>query len=272
MNKKLIYVNSMAIAILAAIATLYGLIGKGLYIHDSVSITAQMMGQDLVTLIIVVPILIGSLYLISKDSLRGQLIWMGTLFYFIYSYASMSFLASYNPFFLVYVAIFSLSLYTFLWQLVSLDIKNVKNNFADGKINKITAAFLVVMGIMLAFMWLKMILESLITGNAPVSLENYTTLVIQALDLGIVVPAAILTGYLLIRKNAWGYSLASIFLIKVSLLGMAILSMIIFMVQRGVTVVLGQILFFTLVTVFGILIAVLFYNKISGKISNQMQV
>lgn len=266
MNKKLIYINSLAIAILAVFATVYGLFGTDLYIHDSISIVAQMMGQDLITLIVVVPLLLGSLYLISKNSLRGQLIWMGSLFYFIYSYASMSFLASYNQLFLVYVAIFSLALYTFLWQLVTLDVKNVKNNFTDGSINNVCAAFLIIMGIMLAFMWLKMILESIITGNAPISLENYTTLVIQALDLGIIIPAAILTGYLLINKNAWGYALASIFLIKVSLLGTAILSMILFMLQRGVSVVLGQIVFFVLVTILGILIAAAFYNKINGEI------
>lgn len=266
MNKKIIYINSIAIAILAIIATISGLLVKGTYINDTISTVAQMMGQDLVTLVIGVPILLGSLYLISQNSLRGRLIWMGTVFYFLYTYASMSFLASYNQLFLVYVALFGLSLYTFLGELVSVDIKNVKDSFTPGKINKITAAFLVIMGLMLAMMWLKMILESLLTGNAPLALENSTTLVIQALDLGVVVPAALLTGYLLIRERAWGYVLASVFLIKVSLLGTAIVSMILFMAQNGVDVALGQVIFFVLVTISGILISGVFYSRINGKI------
>jgi hypothetical protein len=112
-----------------------------------------------------------------------------------------------------------------------------------------------------------MILESVLTGNAPAALENSTTLVIQALDLGVVVPAALLTGYLLINERAWGYALASVFLIKVSLLGTAIVSMILFMAQNGVDVAMGQVLFFVLVTISGILISAVFYSRINGKIS-----
>ncbi len=268
MEKKIIYFNSIIMAVLAVIANLSGLLWKELYQKDTVSITAQMMGQDMVTLLIVVPLLLLSLYLIYRDSLKGRLIWMGTIFYFLYTYASMSFAASFNQLFLVYVAIFSLSLYTFLGELISLDVQQVKENFAPGKISKITASFLIIMALLLAAMWLSMIVDYLVTGVYPAALENmYTTLVIQALDLAIVVPAALLTGYLLLKDHEWGYALASIFLIKVSLLGTAILSMIWFMAARGVDVAMGQVMFFVVVTLGGILIALAFYNNINGTLS-----
>lgn len=264
MDKKIIYTNSIAIAILASIATLAGLFWKGLYQHDTISGAAQMMGQDLVTLVICIPILLGTLYLIRKNSLRGQLIWMGTIFYFLYSYASMAFLTSYNQLFLVYVTIFSISLYTLLGELINLDIKSIKKSFTPGRINKIAAVFLGIIGLMLAGMWLKMIIGSLLTGVAPSTLETYTTLVIQALDLGVVVPAAVITGILLFKGKKWGYALASILLIKISLLGTAILSMIYFMAQNGVKIEIGQAMFFIVVTVLGIIITVAFYSRIKG--------
>ncbi|MGB9937314.1 MAG: hypothetical protein ACPK7O_06300 [Methanobacterium sp.] len=264
MNKKIIYANSTTIAFLALIAAICGLFWKGLYKGDTISGAAQMMGQDLITLIIAIPVLLISLYLISRDSLRGRLIWMGTIFYFLYSYASMSFLTSYNQFFLVYVAIFSISLYTLLGEMFSMDIKAVKRSFSEGIIEKIAAVFLVIMGLMLALMWLKMIFDSLFTGIIPPALESYTTLVIQALDLGIVVPAAVITGVFLFKGKEWGYVLASIFLIKASLLGTAILSMIYFMALNGVSTELGQAMFFIVVTVLGIIISVIFYSRISG--------
>ena len=68
MDKKIIYINSIVIGLLAVIATLSGLFWRGLYKNDTVSITAQMMGQDLISLVICVPIQVLSLYLISKDS------------------------------------------------------------------------------------------------------------------------------------------------------------------------------------------------------------
>ena len=267
MDKKIIYTNSIFIAFLALIAALSGLFWKGLYKHDTVSGAAQMMGQDLITLVICVPVLLGSLYLVSRDSLRGRLIWMGTIFYFMYSYASMAFLTSYNPLFLVYVALFSLSLFTLLGELISMDIKTIKKSFSPGAINKIAAVFLVIIGLMLAAMWLKMIVDSLLTGIPPSVLESYTTLVIQALDLGVVVPAAVITGVLLFKGKEWGYALASIFLIKASLLGTAILSMIYFMAQNGVKIELGQAMFFIIVTILGIIISVAFYSKIIDPIN-----
>ncbi|MBI5681317.1 MAG: hypothetical protein HZC47_10515 [Methanobacterium sp.] len=268
MDKKIIYINSITIAILAIIATLSGLFWKNLYKNDTVSITAQMMGQDLISLIICVPILLLSLYLVYKDSLRGYLLWMGTIFYFLYSYVSMSFLASYNQLFLVYVAIFSISLYTFVYGLMSLDVKAIKNSFASGTIIKIAGIFTIFMAAMLAFMWLSMIIESLITGLAPASLENYTTMGIQALDLGVLVPAAMIAGIMLLKGKAWGYALMSILIVKISLLGTAILSMIYFMIQNGVNVVWGQAMFFVIATIGGIVIALGFYNKIKGSLKD----
>ncbi len=267
MDKKIIYTNSIIIAILAIIATTSGLFWNGLYKNDTVSIVAQMMGQDLITLTVGVPLILVSIYLVSKGSLRGRLIWMGTLFYFLYSYASMSFLTSFNQLFLVYVAIFSISLYTFLGELVSIDISNIKKSFNPGLTSKIAAAFLLTVGLMLAAMWLKMIVDSLLTGTVPTALESYTTLVIQALDLGIIVPAAILSGYLLLKNKAWGFVMASIFLIKASLIGTAITSMILFMTMNGVSVAMAQILFFVVITLVGVVVAAAFYRKINGEVT-----
>ncbi|MEL7670609.1 hypothetical protein [Methanobacterium sp.] len=264
MDKKVVYINSIFIAVLAGIATLSGLFWKGLYKHETISMAAQAMGQDLITLIIGIPILMGSLYLIQKNSLKGNLIWMGTLFYFLYSYASMSFLASYNQLFLVYVALFSLSLYTFIYGLLSLNVKTIKESITPGKTSKIAGAFLIFSGAMIALMWVKMIVDSLLTGIAPAALESYTTLVIQALDIGVVFPATLLAGILILKGKSWGYALVSLLLIKASLMGTAILSMIFFMAQNGVSPATGQVIFFAIITVAGILISILFYNRINN--------
>ena len=262
MDKKIVYINSIFIAILAGIATLSGLFWKGLYKHDTISMAAQAMGQDLITLVIGIPILLGSLYLIRKNSLRGNLIWMGTIFYFLYSYASMSFLASYNQLFLVYVVLFSLSLYTFAYGLSSLNVKTIKKSISPGKTSKIASIFLIFSGAMLALMWIKMIVDSLLTGIAPAALESYTTLVVQALDIGVIFPATLIGGILILKGKEWGYALVSILLIKASLLGTAIISMIFFMAQNGVSPAFGQAMFFAIITVAGILISIAFYNKI----------
>ncbi|HNR25544.1 MAG TPA: hypothetical protein PKI66_02385, partial [Methanobacteriaceae archaeon] len=68
MNCKIIYTNSLFIALLSAIAALSGLFRKGLYSQETVSMGAQAMGQDLVTLLVAIPLLLLSVYLIHKKS------------------------------------------------------------------------------------------------------------------------------------------------------------------------------------------------------------
>ncbi len=268
MNKKIEYINSIIIALLAVLATLSGLFWKGLYSNDTISITAQMMGQDMITLIIGIPLLLASLFLIKKGSLRGKLIWMGTIFYFLYTYASMSFAASYNSLFLIYVSLFSISLYTFLYGMLSLNTASIKDSIIPGKTTKIAGLFLIFSGAILALMWTKMIIDSIFVGAAPTALENYTTLVIQSLDIGVVFPVTLIAGILILKNNEWGYTLVPILLIKATLLGTAILSMIYFMAQNGVEIAIAQAIFFIIVTLVGITISVTFYMKIKEKKAN----
>lgn len=61
-------------------------------------------------------------------------------------------------------------------------------------------------------------------------------MVIQALDLGVIVPTSIITATLLLQKRPWGYTLSSVVLLKILTMGSALVSMIIVQILFGVTV------------------------------------
>ena len=111
------------------------------------------MGNDLVTLVLCVPLLLVSAYFAAKGSLRGRLVWTALVFYFVYVYGMMSFESAYNQLFLVYVATFSLSLYTFAASLLTLDVNRVKESLVNAPV-KLTAGFMFLIGIMISLMWL----------------------------------------------------------------------------------------------------------------------
>lgn len=263
MDNKIIMIISALIAVLAVIAAGSGLFGNGLYKNDTVSGAAQEQGNDLVTLVLCVPLLLVSAYYAANGSLRGRLIWTGTVFFFLYTYASMCFLTAYNQLFLVYVAIFSLSLYTFAYSVLTLDVNQVKQSLAHAPVN-VTAAFMFLICIAVGLMWLAMIVPPLMAGERPAALETYTTLVIQALDLGVIVPLAAITGTLLLKREAWGYTLASLVLIKGLTLGTGILSMVLFMALNGVEVVIPQVIMFIVLTTCALALAVVFYGKMKA--------
>jgi hypothetical protein len=212
--------------------------GQGLYYFDTVSMAAQTQGNDLVTLVLGVPLLIVSAYLAWHGSLRGQLLLTGTLGFILYTHMSMACLAAYNFLFLGYVALFTLSLYAFIFSLMSFDLRQLPQRFSARLPRGWIATFLFIEGGFLLIAWLGRILRPLMAGQDPV-LENTTSLVIQFMDLSLIVPAAFLSGVLLLKEKAWGYLLSAVVLLKGVTLSLAVSAMAINMARRGVPESLG---------------------------------
>lgn len=198
--------------------------GHGLYFYDTVSSAAQQQGNDIVTLVVGLPLLAISTWLALRGSLRGQLLLSGTLGFFLYTYMSMSFLTAYNKLFLVYVTIMSLSLIAFILSLMSYDIPALPRHFSDRLPRKRIAGLLMAGGAFLLLAWLGRIAPTVLQDQvAP--LENTTTMVIQALDLGLIVPLVFISAVLLLRRSAWGYLLASVSVMKIITMGLAVSTM-----------------------------------------------
>lgn len=228
--------------------------GHGLYAYDTVSSVAQMQANDLITLTVGLPLLVIATWLAFRGSLRGRLLLAGTLGFFLYTYMSMSMLASYNALFLVYVALFALSLYALILSLMAIDVPSLPGHFSPGLPHRWIAGVLFAMGGFLVIAWLGRIGGPLLQGQAPV-LENTTTLVIQAMDLALIAPLAFLAAILLLRRAAWGYLLASLAVLKGLTLGLAVSTMAINMSLRGVPDSLGILIPFLILTVLTVITA-----------------
>ena len=169
--------------------TLYG---KGLYARNSVSSAVQAIAQDMVTLILIVPGMIAALLMIRKESMIGKFLLTGLFGYMLYTYMSYAFLMYYNDIFLLYVANMTLSFYGFvLCVMMLLDEINLERLKSDMP-TKGLRIFLFVSGVMIFFMWIGRIVPTIGKDTAPVGLDNCTSLVIQAMDLGIIVKAVTL--------------------------------------------------------------------------------
>jgi len=224
--------------------------GQGLYQNDSVAVAAQGIAQDIVTLVLGVPLLLIALYLSLKGSLRGRLLLTGTLGYFLYTYISYVFLWMYNPMFLIYVILMSGSFFAFTLSIMSIDVQNLKEAFNEKLPVKFLGGFQIFLAVALCLMWMGRIVPSITSGSIPVGLEHYTTLVIQGLDLGFIVPAATLSGILLIRKKTYGYLLSSIVIMKGFTMGAALTAMIIGQYLAGVKMGIAEIIIFPLFSLF----------------------
>ncbi len=235
--------------------------GHGLYYWDTVSSAAQMQANDLVTLVLGLPLLAVSFWLTLRGSLRGRLLLAGTLGFILYTYITMCFGAAYNQFFLVYVALFSLSLFAFVLVMMSFDVSSLPAHFSDKLPRGWIAALLFFAGGFLLLAWLGRVATTFAPGAVP-ALENTTSMFIQAMDLGIIVPVCILSGILLLRRHPWGYLLASVGMLKFFTLGIAVSMMGLNMARVGVPVSVVELVIFPTIALANALMTVVLLRNI----------
>lgn len=210
------------------------LYNKGLYARDSISMASQAVAQDMVTIIMGIPLLIVSLILVNKGNKKGMFLLSGTICYFLYTYTSYSFLMIYNHFYLIYLLLMIFSFYAFILCIYTLSRNKINEVFSERFSIKALSRFLWFIGAMLSFAWFGRIIPTLFNDLAPEGLEHYSTLAIQTLDLGFVIPACFVFGILLRKKNEWGYWLSVVLLIKGMTMTAAVSAMTILMRINGV--------------------------------------
>ncbi len=234
---------------------------RGLYYWDTVSSAAQMQGNDMVTLAVGLPLLAVSFWLARRGSLRGQLLLSGTLGFFLYTYMSMCFGTAYNKFFLVYVALFGLSLFAFIFSLLSIDLPALPVRFSPRLPRRAIATSFFVVAAFLMLAWLGRIAPTVLQDQQP-PLENVTSLMIQAMDLALIVPLCLMAGRWLLRGSPAGYLLASVALMKFLTMGLAVSLMGFNMARAGVAVGVVELGIFPAITLVNAVLAVVLLKNI----------
>lgn len=256
---------SVAIALLALVAaslglfwqdgsspglftTVYGqtvsLYGQGLYRYDTVFSGAGGRGTDAVTLLLGIPLLLIALWRYRQGSLRGTLLLVGVLFYFLYVYAGFALgTVTFNPLFLLYVGLFSASFFAFVLAFTTINLRHLAGHFSPHFPRRAPAIFMIVSGLFTLVIWLSPLLIGLGQGQPPETLGTYYTgRVTDALDLAIIAPSALIAAGLILRHAPLGYLMAlSLLMLEMMLLPL-IVAQTAFQVAAGVSFAAGEIL------------------------------
>lgn len=212
--------------------------GKGIYQHMSADVAIQGIAQDYITLFVGVPLLIISLIGYRNNSVRAHFLLAGTLGYFLVTYLFYITMGMYNVLFLAYAALLGLSFFGFFITLKQLNRLNIPELFSEKTPHRFVGWLLIVNPLMIAVLWLGVILPPLFSGTIyPDELNHYTTLIVQGLDLGLLLPACFVTGVLLLRRKSSGYLYGTTYSIFLSVLMTALTAKIVAMAINGVNVI-----------------------------------
>lgn len=278
-NKKSISLLSIAIMILAMVAASTGIFssdgpgpysietvrgetvtvyGTGLYKHMSQDVAPQGIAQDYVTLFVGIPLLLLSLLWARKGSLKGRYLLAGTLGYFLVTYLFYLVMGMYNLMFLAYAALLGTSFFALAQTLFTFDVDDLASGFRESTPVKWTGGFLIFQTVAIGIMWLGIVVPPLLDGSViPKQVEHYTTLIVQGLDLGLLLPLAFVSGWLFWKQRPFGYLLAPVYLVFLSILMTALTAKVIAMGMLGQQVMPAIIIipFFGLISI-GCVIAI----------------
>lgn len=184
-------------------ASLGGLFMGGLY-RDNTWSTAAHRGTDLATLVIAVPSLVAAVLLARRGSDRARLVWLGVLACNVYNHAFYLFGTAFNDFFLLYVALESLSLIAVISAAPPL--LTMHRNIGPVR-RRLVAGYMAVVGMMFAAMWVIQVVRFVATGTVPkvITDSGIRTSIVFSLDLTLIVPALLIGAVLLWRGHPAGW-------------------------------------------------------------------
>lgn len=188
--------------------------GAGLFgtnIYDAFSpekYVQESRGQDLITLVLGIPLLVLAIIGVRRERAWGFPLWTGVLAYELYVYGIYTIGGIYNSFFLLYAAVASLSLYTMIGLISSVDKSWFQQSVKDSMPRRWIAGFFFIIVGVFGMIWIGQVINTIKTG-VPDSGH-----LIFVFDLMIVLPAFTITAIRLFQKNPIGDLLAGMLLIK----------------------------------------------------------
>lgn len=206
-----------ATAVLALSAALAGLVVDGVY--TGARSTAEILrGDDVVTAVLVAPLLVTAAAWARRGSLLGRLVTAGLLADLVYSYAFYVFGTGFNDLFLLHVAVFSTSLTALVLVVAGIDVAAAAERFRAVRHRREVAVTLGILAVSLAGMWISAAVANAVNGSVPEGSRLVETTAIVhlslVLDLAVQVPLYGAAAVLIWQQNVWGYVAAFVALVS----------------------------------------------------------
>jgi hypothetical protein len=208
--------------------------GNGIYAYDSFLKAPILIGTDICILFVLVPLFIWTLYCdMKQESNKSKLKLMSVYGAVLYYASSISFGVTFNKFHLLYIALFSITLFGMFSTMRKIKIEEI--NF---KLTRGISAFLIITGIALVVAWLPDIIPTIISGNTLSLIEVYTTEITYVLDMGIIGPLCIVCLILLKRKDKLGVVILAVLLKTCIIVAIMMITQTICQIESGYEIVL----------------------------------
>lgn len=203
------------VTMLMALASGIGLLAPRVY-RDNALVRAAWFGNDVVTLVVAVPLLGVAAWRLRHGEPRDHLIGLGLLAYALYNYAFYAFGAAFNALYLVYVGILVGATLGLIAGLTSAPVTAIASRVGAPPGHRGVGLLIGSIAGVLGAFWIAQAMWSAMTGDVPamVAAVGHPTNVTGVLDLWLVVTFGLWGGLWLRSGRPWGYVIAVTWTIK----------------------------------------------------------
>jgi len=203
----------MVVVLLMAGSTI-SLFTPQFYKTETLNWKIQSIGQDLINLILIVPVLI---ICITFDSVGNKLIpkiLAGTHLYLVYTFIIYCFNIHFNSLFLLYVAVLGLSFYSALNFLYRIIKENETSTSPPETTTRYCGIYFIVISVLFFITWMSRIVPPVVNAVTPgdLAVTGLFTNPVHVLDLAIFLPAFFMVGVSLLKRNPVSINLAPVLL------------------------------------------------------------
>ena len=191
---------------LMIIQSVVGLCVPGTYAKDGAWGRAVWLGNDVVNLVLFVPLLSIAIVLAKRGTDKGKIFWLGIQALVTYDYMYYPLAVAYDRFFLLYLAILGVSLYSLVFGLTRLDLATYARHL-PGKRGRVAATGLMLaFALVLSLLWIGLSVHYLLTGE----LKLAVTPMVSTFDLLLIVTPVVLSAIWLLKGQARGYAVLTV--------------------------------------------------------------
>lgn len=192
-------ISSLLVAILMTAASAAGLQYSAI-VYPTEELAQTFLSNDVVNLLIGLPILLGSMWLTWRGKWIGLLCWPGALFFVTYNYIAYVFAMPLNWLFILHLALVVLSVYSLIGLVAKIDGSILQQRLAGKVPERFGGGVLAGLGILFLLRELGVLVGAISNGTTVPETE----LAVNIADF-LTIPAWVIGGILLWQRQALGY-------------------------------------------------------------------
>ena len=198
-NLKLVYILSLLVACLFVFTSVFGIL-FGSTIYPTEELFNNFISNDVVNLLIGLPVILGSIVLTLRGKLVGLLFLPGSLLFVVYNYMIYILAIPLNWASLFYLILIILSVYAIIKLFTFINVEKIQQHLIGVVHEKIAGAILVVLGLLFMFQAAGAMIDPLINNLQITGID----LAVHISDFAIS-PFLVIGGIQLWRQKAFGY-------------------------------------------------------------------